>query len=416
MITLSRPLVRPAACLLAAAFVCLFVLGTSARADVFGRLRLVVRDQGGSPVQSANIIFHDTVGVNPDFNVLSDASGVALSPPLEIRPWRITTQVASFITDTRLVPVVADTSTEVDIVLVKRVITGAGRVVIPQDQTTDATRRNQQFIQTIPATRSNPQNFPRLLLSVPGFVESSVNVVHPRGEHASTAIYINGFQLPGVLQGRAGPQIAPDIIQSADIQTGGYAPEYGSETAAILNLNLRSGTIRPFQSVNFGAGGYKTLDQELTFGGQAGAEAGQAGPFRYLFNVINRTTDNLLEPPQPGDQSAHNHGRAITAFGNLEYVAGRNDNLSLLLNTAPAQSQIANRTGLPDKYAPVGQGFGYGGARNADGSEAGTAPTRLWWAARSCRSRPSRGRTRTSTRTTRTASASSTTGTTSGGR
>jgi len=209
---------------------------------------------------------------------------------------------------------------------------------------------------------------------VPGFIESSVNVVHPRGEHASTAIYINGFQLPGVLQGRAGPQISPDIIQSADIQTGGYSPEYGSETAAILNLSLRSGPITPFQSVNFGAGGYKTLDQELTFGGQAGAAQGQAGPFRYLFNIINRTTDNLLEPPQPGDQTAHNHGRAITAFGNLEYVAGRNDTLSLLLNTAPAQSQIANRAGLPDKYVPVGQGFGYGGARNADGSEAGTAP------------------------------------------
>jgi len=369
-----RPLGRPAARLLAAAFVCLFVLATAARADVFGRLRFVVRDQAGKPVQSANIIFHDTAGVNPDFNVLSDADGVALSPPLEIRPWRITTQVASFITDTRLVPVVADTSTDVDIVLVRRVVTGTSRVIVPQNQTTSETRRNLDFIQKIPATRSNPQNFPRLLLTVPGFVESSVNVVHPRGEHASTAIYINGFQLPGVLQGRAGPQISPDIIQSADIQTGGYSPEYGSETAAILNLNLRSGPIKPFQTVNFGAGGYKTLDQELTFGGQAGAGGGQAGPFRYLFNIINRTTDNLLEPPQPGDQSAHNHGRAITAFGNLEYVAGRNDNLSLLLNTAPAQSQIANRTGLPDKYAPVGQGFGYGGARNADGSEAGTTP------------------------------------------
>lgn len=369
-----RPLGRPVACFFAAAFLCLFVLGTAARADVFGRLRLVVRDQAGKPVQSANIIFHDTAGVSADFNVLSDADGVALSPPLEIRPWRVTTQVASFVTDTRLVTVVADTSTQVDVVLAKRVLTGTGRVITPQNLTATDTRRNLDFIQKIPATRSNPQNFPRLLLTVPGFIESSVNVVHPRGEHASTAIYINGFQLPGVLQGRAGPQIAPDIIQSADIQTGGYSPEYGSETAAILNLNLRSGTIKPFQSVNFGAGGYKTLDQELTFGGQAGAEAGQAGPFRYLFNVINRTTDNLLESPQPGNQTAHNHGRAITAFGNLEYVAGANDSLSLLLNTAPAQSQIANRTGLPDKYALVGQGFGYGGARNADGSSAGVAP------------------------------------------
>jgi len=354
---------------------CALVAGTAAHADVFGRLRVVAQDAAGKPLPGATVVFHDPAGVRPDIAVTTDAGGVALSPPLEIRAWQVTTRVSGYLEDTRSVSVVADTSTDVNESLARRVIsTGTTNIIGTRNLTTTDTRRNLDFIQKIPATRSNPQNFPRLLLTVPGFVESSVNVVHPRGEHASTAIYINGFQLPGVLQGRAGPQIAPDIIQSADIQTGGYAPEYGSEMAAILNLNLRSGTIKPFQSVNFGAGGYKTLDQELTFGGQAGAAPGQAGPFRYLFNVINRTTDNLLEPPQPGDQSAHNHGRAITAFGNLEYVAGPNDNLSLLLNTAPAQSQIANRAGLPDKYAPVGQGFGYGGARNADGSEAGTAP------------------------------------------
>ena len=374
MITRLRPRRRAAGCLLAAAAVCLLA-APAARADVFGRLRVVARDPAGKPLPGATVVFHDTANVRPDLSVTADAQGAALSPPLEIRPWQVTTRAPGFEADTRSVSVAADTSTDVDETLARNVInTGTTRIVGTRDQTTDATRRNQQFIQTIPATRSNPQNFPRLLLTVPGFVESSVNVVHPRGEHASTAIYINGFQLPGALQGRAGPLISPDIIQSADIQTGGYAPEYGSETAAILNLSLRSGPIKPFETVNFGAGGFKTLDQEVTFGGQAGTAIGGGGPFHYLFNVINRTTDNSVEPPQPGDQSAHNHGRAITAFGNLEYVAGPNDTLSLLLNTAPAQTQVANRTGLPDKYAPVGQGFGYGGARDADGSEAGTAP------------------------------------------
>jgi outer membrane receptor protein involved in Fe transport len=45
--------------------------------------------------------------------------------------------------------------------------------------------------------------------------------------------------------------------------------------------------------------------------------------------------------------------------------------LNLVLNDSPAHTQVANRTGLPSKYAPVGQGYGYGGARNADGSESG---------------------------------------------
>ncbi len=353
------------------ALLCLLSAG-AVHADVFGRLRFTVRDTAGKPIQGANIIFHDTAGVNPDFNAISDANGVALSPPLEIRPWRVTIQLVTFNTDVRTLPVIADTSTDVTVVLTKRVTSVTGRgITIPRDQTTNATDRTQQFNQTIPATGANPQNLSRLLLTAPGFVESSNNVAHPRGEHASTSIYIDGILFPGALQGRAGPLISPDAIQTTDILTGGYAPEYGSETAAILNLSLRAGTIKPFQTVSFGAGGYTTLDQELTFGGQAGAAPGQAGPLRYLFNFINRSTANSVEAPQPGDQSAHNHGRALTAFGNIDYVAGRNDTVSLLLNTAPAQTQVANRTGLPGSYAPVGQGFGYGGARDADGTEAG---------------------------------------------
>ena len=355
------------------ALLCLFSAGI-AHADVFGRLRFTIRDDAGKPVQGANVIFHDTAGVNADFNVISDRNGVALSPPLEIRTWQITTQIVTFNTDIRTLPVAADTSTDVGIVLTKKVIKGSTSITILRNLTTSETRLNQQAIQSIPLIRANPQNFQRLLLRAPGFVESSVNVVHPRGEHASTAIYIDGFQLPGSLQGRAGPILSPDIIQSADIQTGGYSPEYGSETAAVLNLSLRSGPIKPFQEVRFGGGSYNTYDQELTFGGQAGAVPGQAGPFRYLFNFINRSTQNSVESPQPDHQDAHNHGRALTAFGNVQYQASKNDQFSLLLNTAPAQTQIANRTGLPDKFIPVGQGYGYGGARNADGTSAGVTP------------------------------------------
>ncbi len=364
---------RHAATALFATASCLFSL-SAAHADVFGRLRVVVHDQAGKPVPSAVVTFHDNAGVRPDINVTADAQGVALSPPLEIRNWTVTTKVVTFDTDTQTVAVNADTSTPLNITLSKRVVTTTGRGITIRPSTADTNRLSADAIEKQPLTGANPQSFPRILLRNPGIVQSSVNVVHPRGEHASTSIYINGFELPGVLQGRAGPQFSPDIIQSADIQTGGYSPEYGSETAAIVNLNLKAGTIKPFQSLSADFGGYNTLDQSITFGGQAGAPAGQAGPLRYLFNFSNRSTDNTLEAPQPGNQSAHNHGKSATLFGNIDYVASPRDTFSLLLNTAPAQTQIANRTGLPDKYTPVGQGYGYGGARNADGLSAGVDP------------------------------------------
>jgi len=90
------------------ALLCLFSAGI-AHADVFGRLRFTIRDDAGKPVQGANVIFHDTAGVNADFNVISDRNGVALSPPLEIRTWQITTQIVTFNTDIRTLPVAADT-------------------------------------------------------------------------------------------------------------------------------------------------------------------------------------------------------------------------------------------------------------------------------------------------------------------
>jgi hypothetical protein len=90
--------------------------------------------------------------------------------------------------------------------------------------------------------------------------------------------------------------------------------------------------------------------------------------------MSDRSTSNTLEPPQPDDQTAHNAGTSATVLGNFDYIAGSHDQFNLVLNDAPAQTEIANRAGLSSKFMPIGQGFGYGGARNADGAEAGIAP------------------------------------------
>src|SRR5438270_672433 len=43
---------------------------------------------------------------------------------------------------------------------------------------------------------------------------------------------------------------------------------------------------------------------------------------------------------------------------------------TVTLNSTPAHSQIANRTGLPASFASVGQGFGFGGALTAEDAAA----------------------------------------------
>ena len=380
-----RPITRPLRVTLTALALCLGATGL-ARADVFGRLHIAVTDADtDKPLPAAEVTLHDPTGVHGDIPVTLDAQGTAVSPPLEIHAWQVNTSAAGYDPDAHSFSVAADTTTEAPVALEKteKVITITGnRQLVRTGQTNDSTSRNQQFLGKYPSgtASGNPQDIKRIFTTTPGFVNSSAGVSHPRGEHASTTFNFNGFLAPGALQGRAGPFLNPNVFQNVEVQTGAYAPEYGSEVAAVVNASLRSGTIIPFRSLSLQAGDFSTYDTDLTLGGQLGdpVEAGVSGPaprkFRYFLDFSDRYSANVLEPPQPNDQSAHNHGTAATAFGNLEYEFSPKDQLALILNDSPAHTQIANRTGLPGKYAPVGQGYGYGGSRNADGTESGATP------------------------------------------
>lgn len=371
----SKPIRRLLGLQVAIGACCLIAAG-SAHADVVGRLRFSVKNAADEkPLANAKITLHDTAGVRPDVALTTDAQGGATSPQLETRAWQVTTNAEkpdTFQTDTRQVTVVADTTTDVEILLEplkEKVIRITGqRQIVQKGNTADSTKRDQTFIQSFPTNAGNPQSLTQVLKAVPGLVQDSVNQAHPRGEHSSTSLYIDGFALPGVLQGRAGPVLSPDVIQTLDVMTGGYAPEYGGELAAVLNVSLRAGPIHPLRSYLFQGGEFGTLFGNLTFGGQGGPPIGtpnsmgeQARRFGYFLNLNGRATDNALEPPQPDNQTAHNHGESQTYFGNFTLNGGRHDNVSLTLNESPAYTQVANRTGLPDSFAPVGQGFGYAG-------------------------------------------------------
>jgi hypothetical protein len=352
-------------------------MASSARADVFGRLQFSVKNAADEkPIAKAKITLKDSANVRPNVTLTTDAQGNAISPQLDVRPWTVTTEADTFQTDIRQVGVVGDTTTNAEVLLEplkEKVITiTAGRNLVSKSQTQNQTRIDPNFIQKFPVTAGNPQSLPDVLRATPGVAADSVNQAHPRGEHSATAIYLNGFYLPGALQGRAGQVLIPEVIQNLDVMTGAYAPEYGGETAAILNLSLRSGPITPFQRLFLEGGGYSTFDGGISAGGQLGSPIGapdasgqQARRFGYFANVNGRRTDNALEPPQPDNQTAHNTGSSESYFGNFNYRAGSSNEFTLTLNDVPAFTGIANRTGLPAKFASVGQGFGYGGALSA---------------------------------------------------
>ncbi len=454
---------------LVAAATTALVCALPARADVVGRLKIVVKNADTEkPVSGATITLRDSANVRPDTVLTPDeTTGEVTTDPLENRAFTLSVSAAGFDLFTQNVTVISDVTTDIEVLLepTEKTITITGQRTSPQQRTTtNSTTRDSGFIARFPVAAGNPQQLQGVIAATPGIALDSNNQAHPRGEHTQTSIYIGGFQLPGALAGRFGPLIVPDALESVEVQTGAYAPEYGSETAAILNTTIKQGPIRRIFSLNAGAGGFSTRQGSLSFGGQFGgplldgfaapntsnptartlpeaavlngpngtisgnvgpnnsatnpfpapadngtapggtapapvtngasssggiitnngiqsASAGQIAPregdiarkFRYFFNTTNRSTGNALEAPQPDNQRAGNNGRAQSYIGRFDFLPSSKDTFTLTLNAAPGRSGVANRTGLSDQFAGVGQGFGFGGfVSRADALASGT--------------------------------------------
>ena len=353
-----------------------FAASSGAYSQALGRLRLTVRGAADSrPVSGATVTIRD--GTHPDVTLTTDAQGRVISPQLNVGLWDVLTDAVLFEPDSRRARVAPDTTTEVEIVLQslqeRRVTIRLTRETRPQKSVANVETKSANDIQKITATSGNKQDLGSVVKTNPGVVQDSVNQFHPRGEHGATAIVLNGFFLPDALQGRATQILLPETIQSLDILTGSFAPEYGGETAAILDVTLRAGTPTPLRHYDMDGGEFSTYDGALALGGQFGrplTKPDSAGhetrQFGYFLDFNARRTQNALEAPQPDNQTAHNTGAFLSGFGNFSVTAGPQDQFSLTVNSTPGYAQIANRTGLPSRYANAGQGFGYGGAQNAD--------------------------------------------------
>jgi outer membrane receptor protein involved in Fe transport len=352
---------------------CAAIIPGTAHADVFGRLKISVRNvDNDKPISNAKVVLHDETNVHPDVLLSTGEDGSVTTGLLETHLWTLRISADTFGTEQKQVQVAADTTGSVSIVLepAETTITVTGtKTIIAANDTGQTRSRDREFLSRFPLNNANPQQLTGLLLTTPGFVQDSANQVHPRGEHSATSVDIQGIQLGGANQGRFGPIIDPRALENVDILTGSFAPEYGSQSGAILNSTIRSGTIDPKESFEFGGGNYGTADGFASAGGQFGAaisapdaEGKQQKSASYFIAAGARHTDNALEAPQPHNQTAHNSGDTGTLLGKFDFRPTADDTVSLMVNVAPARTDVANRTGLPDEYADFGQGYGFGGA------------------------------------------------------
>ena len=195
-----------------------------------------------------------------------------------------------------------------------------------------------------------------------GAAEDSNGQVHVRGEHSEIAYVIDGVALPDSLSGRQGALIVPSTIQSLDILTGGYAPEFGGQTAAVLNVTTLPDVAHSHSEYEIGGGSNSSFNSNFTSVGPLSSRAS------YVINVAASRTNLAQEPQQPDHQTAHNQGASIDMFAKLHFKQTERDSFTVTLSRSPDTQQVNNRTGLPTSYSTGGQGYGFLGLRNADGT------------------------------------------------
>lgn len=357
----------------AAASLFLFAAPALAHAGGLGRVQFVVVDAGTRlPIQDAQVVVTDPTGMHLPRTLIAGPASL----PFNTRRWTVETGIADEPPTVVTIPLGTTVTlnqqpqppspgaqqppvTEIHITV------RATRIQTTKSGPTTAA----QTIDTaaIKNKAGGSENLNKVLEGNNGVAADSAGQIHVRGEHADISYVVDGVPLPDTLSGRQNSVVVPSTIRSLEFITGGFAPEFGQQTAAILNIDTLPGATHSHSEFSTEVGSYDTTNGDFTTSGPIGKHAS------YVLDLSATRTRLAEEPQQPDNQTAHNAGSDLNEFGKLRFTPSNRDTLNLTLSRSPGTLEIANRTGLPAAFASAGQGYGFQGLRNADGSRpAGT--------------------------------------------
>lgn len=336
-------------------------LGSAANAAGLAHVRFLVVDPATQKPVSGFVAVSDDLG----HRTLLSTSGLRVGQTPVLEALTFSAQPISAVSDAAVVTIPLGTS----VTLIQRDQVPTKEITIhvtatrlaPRAPASGAsnTRTKDEIQKFVNTTQADTK---QLTKGQAGVTEDSAGQQHVRGSHSEVSYVVDGVPLPDTLSGRQGSVVVPSTIQSLEIITGGFAPEFGGQVAAVLNIATLPSVAKAEADASIQGGGYNTFNQDLTAVGPIGKKA------NYVFNFNNTYTANASEPPQPDDQTAHNQGRSSSLFGKFRYAPTSRDAFTLTLSGNPDDEQVANRTGLSSAFAAAGEGYGLFGLRNADGS------------------------------------------------
>ena len=154
-----------------------------------------------------------------------------------------------------------------------------------------------------------------IVTAAPGMIRGHDDFVHIRGHEVALNPLINGVSFWENTHSLFSAGLSPDVIETANVMTGGFPAEYGNRFGGVVDIVTRSGLRmenRGAVTVSAGDAGRRRV------GGEFGGNRGGFGYF--LFGSLFES-DRFLSPPDP--EAIHDEGRGGHAFVQLEGSLGR---------------------------------------------------------------------------------------------
>jgi TonB dependent receptor/Carboxypeptidase regulatory-like domain len=171
---------------------------------------------------------------------------------------------------------------------------------------------------------------------MPGASDSHDNFLAVRGTEFSLHEFVNGVSFLDNTQPQFSPGISPQIFETVDLMTGGFAAEYGNRFGGVLDVTTRSGeTMQGHGSANFRGATLDNYDLNADYGGK------WRGLGYYVF-ADGFTSGRYLDPPEP--KELYDFGKASRATAQFDWRIGASDSFKLLLMGSGSNFEQPNIT------------------------------------------------------------------------
>ncbi len=226
---------------------------------------------------------------------------------------------------------------------------------------------SKEDIQKLPQGANTPLD--KVLLQLPGVSQDSAasGNLHIRNEHGNVAYRINGIMLPDGVSG-FGSILETGLIGNLTLLTGALPAEFGLRTAALVDINTRSGAFDGGGKIGIYGGSRDTFTTSYEYGGTIGGDCrslplspgmfvkapppGACGPVTEYFFTGRYFTSNLgIENTTSAPEAIHDVTRQERGFGYVSTIIDPATRVSFITGASLGKFQIPNNPGATPALA-----------------------------------------------------------------